>query len=76
MKKKNAENVSKKLKSLYKGRGDEIKEKRRKTFKKFGVDSCTLFDSSKIQDKVKSTIKEKYGVENPYQIQKNIDKRL
>lgn len=68
----NAASVSKTLKNVYKERGDSVKEKRAKTLKNkyadSSIESCSPFAYKKVQTKIKSTIKEKYGVENVLQL--------
>lgn len=66
----NAVNVSKALKRVYKERGDSVKEKRKATLsKKYGTEgTCSPFAYKEVQNKVKSSIKEKYGVDNILQL--------
>ena len=63
---KNKEGVSKSLKAAYKERGDEIKEKRAKTLEeKYGTSgNSSPFSFVDVQNKVKSTILNNYGVDN------------
>lgn len=60
---KNKAGVSKSLKKAYAERGEEIKEKRAKSLGDISG-SGSPFAIKKIQDKIKETIKERYGVEN------------
>lgn len=67
--KQNAESVSKALKNVYKERGDEVKAKRAKTLKeRFGIDSCSPFASKDVQNKVKQTIIDRFGVDNIFRL--------
>lgn len=61
---KNAKGVSLSLKNAYKNKGNEIKEKRKKTLIKYGGNTSSPFSSSEIREKAKDKIKELYGVEN------------
>jgi len=71
---KNKIGVSKTLKEVYKEKGDDIKEKRKTSLnKKYGVNVYTPFAIKEIQNKVKSSIKERYGVDNAYRIEKTIN---
>jgi very-short-patch-repair endonuclease len=68
---KNKKNVSKSLKIAYSERGDQIKEKRKKTlYEKYNEESSSPFGISCIQDKIKNTIKERYGVDNVFYLDK------
>ena len=72
---KNSDAVSKSLKKIYINNGSEIKEKRYHTLNlKYGIDSASPFDSSIFRQKAKDTIKERYGVENVYQLEENRQK--
>ncbi len=74
---KNAENVSKSLKEVYKQKGDKIKEARRKTnLERYGVDSCSLFASEDFQEKSKDAIKSKYGVDNIFKLKEFHNKSI
>lgn len=71
--KKNKEGVSRALKNAYKNRGDEIKKKRENTLtEKYGEDgkSSSPFAYSKVQNQIKSIVKEKYGVENVFELER------
>lgn len=61
---KNSKNVSKALLNAYKTRGDEIKEKRKKSLKAYNASTCSPFSSEEIKNKAKESVKFKYGVEN------------
>jgi len=68
---KNKIGVSKSLKLAYKERGDEIKEKRANTIlKKYGTKTCSPFGVPEIQNQIKDTIYEKYGVTNVLYLEK------
>ena len=66
---KNKKSVSIALKNAYSLKGDEIKEKRSKALKeKYGEYVTSPFGLKSIQDKVKNTIQEKYGVDNVFKL--------
>lgn len=69
VKAKNASSVSVSLKSSYKTRGDEIKIKRLHTLqeKYSSVINCSSpFGYKEVQENIKSTVNEKYGVDNVF----------
>lgn len=67
--KKNSDSVSRSLKRAYKERGAEIKNKRAKTIKeKYGIESSTPFSIKEVQDKVKNTVMERFGVDNIFRL--------
>lgn len=70
---KNKEGVSKSLKKVYTERKEEILNKRSDTLKeKYNISSDKIFTSpfsfKQIQDKVKETIQERYGVDNVFKL--------
>lgn len=73
---KNSAGVSKSLKAAYLERGEEIKKKRAETLKiNYGIETPTAFAIKEIQDKIKNTNIERYGVDNVFRLEKNKNKR-
>lgn len=67
----NKKSVSKALLKVYKERGNEIKEKRRKTlYENFGEYSNSPGGISIIRDQIKKTILKKYDVDNIFKLKK------
>lgn len=72
VKRKNSDSVRISQANNYKLNKETINEKRRLTnLQKHNVDSPTLFSSEQYQKKALETIKNKYGVSNVFQIEKN-----
>lgn len=63
---KNKAGVSKALKKAYEERGDEIKAKRAATL---GNESGSPFENKDVQEKIKQTTLERYGVDNVFRLE-------
>lgn len=73
---KNSASVSKSLKAAYLERGEEIKKKRAATLKtNYGIETPSPFAIKEIQDKIKSTNIERYGVDNVFRLSENRSNR-
>lgn len=72
----NRAHVSKTLKARYKKDKFSIMQKRKESLEKhYGKNNGSPFSIQKVQDKVKNTIIERYGVDNPYKLDKVKKKR-
>jgi len=66
-----SKNVSIALKKAYKDKGDEIKDKRKKTlYKKYNINTNSPFGIPDIQNIIKKTLNKKYGVDNIFYLKK------